>query len=61
MIERYLVVTGRIRQELAVRNIYTFQFDWERLERLVTRLLPVFIQVRGDLEAFASFLEQVAK
>jgi len=43
-----------------VRSIYTFQFDPERLEHLVTGLRPVFAQVRDELETFASFLEHLA-
>lgn len=44
-----------------VRNVYAFQFDQGRVERLVTGLSSVFAQVRGDLEAFANFLEQIAR
>ena len=44
-----------------VRNIYAFQFDPERIERLVERLRPVFEQVNRELLAFADFLEQVAR
>jgi hypothetical protein len=43
-----------------VRNIYTFQFDPERIERLVVELAPTFSQVRTELEAFARVLEQIA-
>jgi hypothetical protein len=42
-----------------VRNIYTFSFDSERIERLVKELRPVFDQVRQELLAFAGFLEKV--
>jgi len=43
-----------------VRNVYTFNFDPERIERLVGRIRPCFEQVRSDLLTFANFLEQVA-
>jgi hypothetical protein len=42
-----------------VRNVYAFQFDPVRVERLVLRLPSVLAQVRDDLEAFAKFLEQI--
>lgn len=41
-----------------VRNIYAFQFDVERLERLMRHLRPLFGQVYAELVAFADFLEQ---
>jgi hypothetical protein len=44
-----------------VRNVYTFQFEPERLEHLVSRLRSTFAQVRGELEAFARVLEQLAQ
>ena len=44
-----------------VRNIYAFEFDPERIERLVQRLRPSFEQVRTELLAFADFLERVAR
>ena len=44
-----------------VRNIYAFEFDLERIERLVRRLRPSFEQVRAELLAFADFLESVAQ
>ena len=43
-----------------VRNVYTFNFDLERIERLVERIRTCFKHVRSDLLAFANFLEQVA-
>lgn len=43
-----------------VRNVYAFQFDPERIERLVNHLPSVFMKVSNDLEAFARFLEQLA-
>jgi hypothetical protein len=44
-----------------VRDIYTFEFDPERIERLVQNLRPIFEQTRLDLLAFADFLEQLAR
>lgn len=44
-----------------VRNIYTFEFDPERIEHLVQRLRPVFEQMRSELLAFADFLEQLVR
>lgn len=43
-----------------VRNVYTFNFDPERIERLVGQIWPCFEQVRSDLLAFASFVERLA-
>jgi hypothetical protein len=42
-----------------VRNIYTFEFDPDRIEHLVQRLRPSFEQMRIELLAFAEFLEQL--
>lgn len=44
-----------------VRNIYAFQFDPERIARLVSQMRPAWGRVQMELLAFASFLEQVAK
>jgi hypothetical protein len=43
-----------------VRNIYAFEFDPERVGRLVERLEDGFGHARRDLLAFADFLERVA-
>lgn len=43
-----------------VRNIYAFQFDPERIARLVGLMRPALAQAQAELSAFASFLEQVA-
>ena len=42
-----------------VRNIYAFEFDWERIERLIRRLRPAYEQVETELLSFADFLERV--
>ncbi|MEW6192552.1 MAG: hypothetical protein AB1507_04250 [Bacillota bacterium] len=44
-----------------VRNIYAFEFDLERIERLVARLKPIFPRVRTELLAFADLLELLAQ
>lgn len=44
-----------------VRNVYAFEFDAERLGRLVEALDPTFGQVRSELQAFADFLERLAQ
>lgn len=44
-----------------LRNIYAFQFDPERIARLVTLLRPVWRRVETELTVFTSFLEQVGK
>jgi len=43
-----------------VRNVYTFKFDPIRVEQLVIKASPLFVQVRNELLAFAQFLEQQA-
>lgn len=42
-----------------VRNVYAFQFDPVRVERLVNGLPSVISKVKSDLESFASFLERI--
>lgn len=44
-----------------VRNVYAFDFDPERIEALATRLKPAFAVAKGDLSAFAAYLENVAQ
>jgi hypothetical protein len=44
-----------------VRNIYAFQFDPERVKRLVNQMAPAFSQIQTELLAFAEFLEQVGE
>jgi len=44
-----------------VRHVYAFEFDPERVYRLVRQLHPCFEQVRADLLAFADFLERVGR
>lgn len=42
-----------------VRNIYAFQFDPLRIERLVQQMRPTFQATKLALQIFATFLEQV--
>lgn len=42
-----------------LRNVYAFQFDPERIARLVNQLRPTWIQLQTELTTFAAFLEQV--
>lgn len=44
-----------------VRNVYTFDLDPERVERLASRLRPVWRDVGAELIAFASWLEGLAR
>ncbi|RPI88493.1 MAG: hypothetical protein EHM41_01060 [Chloroflexi bacterium] len=44
-----------------VRNVYTFQFDPERLSRLVNNLQNIFSQTAQDLEDFSKFLEKTSR
>ena len=41
-----------------VRDVYTFQFDPNRVGRLAVNARPVFEGARSELLAFAEFLEQ---
>jgi hypothetical protein len=43
-----------------VQNVYAFEFDPVRIERLVQRLRPSFEQVRAELLVFADFLDGLA-
>ncbi|MGB9887221.1 MAG: hypothetical protein ACPLPT_01490 [Moorellales bacterium] len=44
-----------------LRNIYAFELDTARVERLVKGLRPVFDQVKAELLQFAQVLEQTGK
>jgi hypothetical protein len=43
-----------------VRHIYAFEFDFERVERLVRHLRPLFERVSTELKAFANLLERLS-
>lgn len=49
-----------VRFRHVVRNIYAFQFDPERVARLVNQMRPTWVQTQTDLFTFVAFLEQVA-
>jgi hypothetical protein len=44
-----------------VRHIYAFEFDFERVERLVRHLRPLFERVSTELKAFANLLERLSQ
>ena len=44
-----------------VRNVYAFEFDLERIARLVQNARPCFESMRVELLAFASFLDQLVQ
>jgi len=41
-----------------VRNVYTYQFDPAKVEKLVSAVNELFTQLNAELSAFADFLEQ---
>ena len=41
-----------------VRNVYTFNFNPERIEKLVVKLPELFDQLDNELRLFADFLEE---
>ena len=63
------VLSAEVRQAIdeflrfrhVVRNVYAFQFDPDRVERLVHLLPSAFQQAKTELLAFAEFLEQVGR
>lgn len=40
-----------------VRNVYTFMFDMSKMEKLVVEAPALFNQIKGELSAFAEFLD----
>jgi hypothetical protein len=54
--ETVQAVDEYLRFRHVVQNVYAFEFDPERIERLVQRLRPSFEQARVELLAFADFL-----
>ncbi len=44
-----------------VRNIYAFEFDPERIGRLVRNLSSSFEQVKADLLSFAEFMDKLVQ
>ncbi len=60
-VETVRAIDEYMRFRHVVRNVYAFNFDPERIERLVQNLRPIFEQTRLELLAFADFLEQLAR
>ena len=44
-----------------VRNVYTFKFDPEKVEKLATEVPGLFADISRELLAFADFLQQAAQ
>lgn len=44
-----------------VRNVYTFKFDPDRIERLVEKLPPCFEMLKNQLQEFADKLDSISK
>jgi hypothetical protein len=59
--ETVQAVDEYLRFRHVVQNVYAFEFDPERIERLVQRLRPYFEQARVELLAFADFLDKLAQ
>jgi hypothetical protein len=43
-----------------VRNVYAFQFDAERIRRLVSQMRPAFLQAQAELQQFIILLRYIA-
>lgn len=57
--EVVVVLDEFLRFRHVVRNIYAFQFDPLRIERLVQQMRPTFQTTKLGLQIFATFLERV--
>ena len=65
---RPAVISGSVSKDLneyrgfrhVVRNVYTYHFDPEKIEKLVDKVPELFRQLKLELSAFADFLEQKA-
>jgi hypothetical protein len=44
-----------------VRNVYTFSFRPDQIERLVIQIRPIFNQTQHELASFADFLKKVGQ
>lgn len=59
-------VVSRVERSMAerapgsVRNIYAFQLDADRVERLTDRLPRLFAKARAEMERFADVLDHLA-
>ena len=54
-------IDAYLRFRHVVRNVYAFEFDPTRIERLANSLRPAFERARGELLDFASFLDGLAQ
>jgi hypothetical protein len=59
--ETVQAVDEYLRFRHVVQNVYAFEFDPGRIERLVQRLRPSFERVHVELLAFANFLDNLAQ
>ena len=65
---RPAVISGSVSKNLnefrgfrhVVRNVYTYHFDPEKIEKLVDKVPDLFSQLKLEMSAFADFLEQKA-
>lgn len=65
---RPAIISGSVSKDLnefrgfrhVVRNVYTYHFDPEKIEKLVDKVPDLFRQLKLELSAFADFLEQRA-
>jgi len=44
-----------------VRNVYTFRFDPEKVEKLANKTQGLFADISPELVAFADFLQEAAQ
>jgi len=44
-----------------VRNVYTFKFDTEKVEKLATEVPDLFADISPELLAFADFLQEATQ
>ena len=59
--ETIKTVDEYLRVRHVVQNVYSFEFEPERIQHLVHRLRPFFEQLRVELLAFADFLDELAQ
>lgn len=59
--ETVKTVDEYLRFRHVVQNIYTFEFDPERIEHLVQHLRPSFEQAKVELLAFTDFLDKLVQ
>jgi hypothetical protein len=44
-----------------VRNVYTFNLDPEKVEKLISSLPDLWLQVKAELKAFSDFLSEISQ